>query len=191
MNSDTFPNHFWIKDIKEDDRVNGSYMVKVKRVGNTKRGDPFISITLSDRTGDIEARVWENASELSALFNEGNIIEVEGSASSYRNQIQLTLSQLRISGEKDPAIFLETAPREIKEMAGALREIVKKIKDVHLKAISERFLSDRNFMELFERAPAAKNFHHNYIGGLLEHTLSVCEMSLQVAEQYKTLDKDL
>ena len=191
MNIDTYPNHIWIKDIKEDDRVNGSYMVKVKRMGNTKKGDPFISITLSDRTGDMEARVWENASELSPLFDEGDVIEVEGYASSYRNQIQLTLAQLRISGEEDPALFLENAPREINEMVGALRGIVKKTENPHLKALSDRFLSDRDFMELFKRAPAAKNFHHNYIGGLLEHTLSVCEMSLLVAEHYQTLDRDL
>ncbi len=64
--------HAWIKDIKEDDHVHGRYLVKVKKTGQTKNGDPFISITLSDRTGDVESRVWENALELSSLFNEGD-----------------------------------------------------------------------------------------------------------------------
>ena len=183
--------HIWIKDIKEDDQVHGRYLVKVKKTGQTKNGDPFISITLSDRTGDVESRVWENALELSSLFNEGAILEVEGYATSYKSRIQLVLSNLKVADEEDPIIFLESAPRDIDEMMGALRGIITKIKDSHLKALSNRFVSDRSFTELFKRAPAAKNFHHNYIGGLLEHTLAVCEMSLRVTEQYQNLDRDL
>ncbi|MBN1626987.1 MAG: CRISPR-associated endonuclease Cas3'', partial [Deltaproteobacteria bacterium] len=165
--------------------------VRGKKVGQTKRGDPFLSITLSDRTGDIEARVWDNALELSSLFREGDIIEVQGQASSYKGQIQLTLSGLRVSEEGDPSLFLEISPFDISEMMTSLRGMIKKIGNVHLRNLSERFLSDHVFVEQFKRCPAAKNFHHNYIGGLLEHTLSVCRMSLQVAEQYPRLDKDL
>lgn len=185
------PSHTWIKDIKEDNHVHGRYLVKVKKTGQTKNGDPFISITLSDRTGDVESRVWENALELASLFNEGDVLEVEGHATSYKNRIQLVLSNLKLANEENPEIFLESAPGDIDEMMGSLRKIIAKIKDSHLKTLSNRFLSDRNYMELFKRAPASKNFHHNYIGGLLEHTLSVCQMSLRVTEQYPNLDKDL
>jgi 3'-5' exoribonuclease len=185
------PSHTWIKDIKEDNHVHGRYLVKVKKTGQTKNGDPFIGITLSDRTGDVESRVWENALELASLFNEGDVLEVEGHATLYKNRIQLVLSNLKVVNEEDPAIFLESAPGDIDEMMGSLRKIIAKIKDSHLKILSNRFLSDRNFMELFKKAPASKNFHHNYIGGLLEHTLSVCQMSLRVTEQYPNLDKDL
>ena len=183
----------WIKDIQEDDRIHGSYLAKAKKMGQTKRGDPFLSVTLSDRTGDMEARVWERAVELSALFKEGDILQVEGHASSYRNQIQLTLSDItRLpEPEEDPAIFLESAPGNINEMMASLRAIIKETGDTDLKDLSDRFLSDRPFLELFKNAPAAKNFHHNYIGGLLEHTLSVCRMSLGVAAQYPQLDRDL
>ena len=183
--------HTWIKDIKEDSHVHGRYLVKVKKTGQTKNGDPFISITLSDRTGDVESRVWENALELSSLFNEGDVLEVEGHATSYKNRIQLVLSSLKVADEEDPVIYLESTPSDIAEMMGSLRKIIAKIKDSHLKTLSNRFLSDRNIMELFQRAPASKNFHHNYIGGLLEHTLFVCQMSLRVTEQYPNLDKDL
>jgi 3'-5' exoribonuclease len=129
--------------------------------------------------------------ELSSLFNEGDILEVEGHASSYRNQLQLTLSNLRVTDDKDPTLFLESTPRNVKEMMESLRKIIKKIKDTHLKSLCERFISDQNFTKLFKKAPAAKNFHHNYIGGLLEHTLAVCEMSLRIAEHYQELDRDL
>ena len=183
--------HKWVKDIKEDDRVHSCYLVKVKSMGQTKNGDPFIIITLSDRTGDVEARVWENASQLSPLFNEGDVLEVKGNASTYKNRIQLVLSNLKVVDENDPKLFIESVSGDINNMMGALRRIIAKIKDTHLKALSERFLSDRDFVELFKRAPAAKNFHHNYIGGLLEHTLSVCEMSLRVTDHYQKLDRDL
>ncbi|MFC1868870.1 3'-5' exoribonuclease YhaM family protein [Thermodesulfobacteriota bacterium] len=184
--------HVWVKDIKENDRVHGHYLAKVKKLGQTKKGDPFLSVTLSDRTGDVESRVWDNALEFSSLFNEGNILEVEGLASSYRNQIQLTLSRLKLpDGEDDPTLFLESTPGDIDEMMRSLRVIVKKSKDADLKALSDRFLSDHYFVERFKRAPAAKNFHHNYVGGLLEHTLSVCELSLYVTEHYPRLDRDL
>ena len=86
--------HLWIKDITENDNVKGRYLVKEKRIGTTRRGDPFLTLTLADRTGDVEAKVWEKAEDYSAIFNTGDIIEVEGSAGSYRGQIQITLSRL-------------------------------------------------------------------------------------------------
>ena len=185
--------HVWVKDIKENDHVRGLYLTKVKRVGLTKKGDPFLSITLADRTGEMESRVWENADALSSLFREGDILDVEGYASSYRNRIQLTLSGLKVSedGGGDPTIFLEATPKDVKELMVSLRRIVKEIKNPHLKALADRFLSDNHFVALFKTSPAAKNFHHNYIGGLLEHTLSVCQMTQFVTEHYPELDKDL
>ncbi|MGD2126216.1 MAG: HD domain-containing protein [Desulfobacteraceae bacterium] len=185
-------NHLWVSEIKEDDKVRGLYLVRVKRMGSTKRGDPFVSITLADRSGEIEARVWERAEELSALFKEGDIIDVEGVATSYRDQIQLTVSGLKVAGDiPDSAMFLEVAPKDVTKMLASLKEVLKSIKNAHMKALVDRFLSDRHFIALFKKAPAAKNFHHSYIGGLLEHTLSVCQMVRLVADHYPELDRDL
>ena len=185
-------NHQWVSDIKEDDRVQGLYLVKEKRLGSTKKGDPFISLILCDRTGEIEARVWERADELSGLFGEGDILEVEGYASSYRGQVQVTLSGLKATKEVgDPGLFLEVSPKDITKMMASLREILRGLKNPHVKTLVDRFLSDRHFVSQFKKAPAAKNFHHSYIGGLLEHTLSVCEMALFVADHYAELDRDL
>jgi 3'-5' exoribonuclease len=183
--------HAWIKELKADVRVQGSYLAKEKKIGQTKKGDPFLSITLSDRTGDIEAKVWDNALQCSSLFKEGDILEVQGQTGSYKGQIQMTLSGLKVSEEEDPALFLETTPFDISEMVASLRALIKKIKDTHLRTLSERFLSDHVFLEQFKKAPAAKNFHHNYVGGLLEHTLSVCRLAIDVMEHYPNLDGDL
>ncbi len=184
--------HVWVKDIQADTRVSGFYVAKTKRLGLTKKGDPFLSITLSDRTGDVESRVWENAEAFSSCFNEGDILDIQGYASSYRNQIQLTLTDLKVSkDELDPYLFLETAPHDIRAMMRSLRAILKEIRDPHLRTLVETFLSDRVFLDGFKKAPAAKNFHHGYIGGLLEHTLSVCKLAKSVADHYPQLDKDL
>ncbi len=184
-------NHLWVKDIKEDDSVRDFYLVKAKRTGQTKNGAAYLSLTLSDRTGDIETRVWDRADELGALFKEGDIIEVMGKAGSYRNQVQLTLSGLAPSEEDDPSLFLETSPNDISEMMKELKGIVRSIKNAHLRDLINSFLSDHNFVEKFKETPAAKNFHHGYLGGLLEHTLSTCRLAKHVQKQYPELDGDL
>lgn len=189
---DTHGGHLWIKDLRDGDRVAGRYLARDKRMGTTQRGDPFLTIVLTDRTGEVEAKVWEEAGRLSALFHPGDILEVDGSVGSYRGRVQVTVSGLKVfDGEADPATFLETASRDASEMMASLRQILKEVKNPHLKSLTDRILSDKGIISLFKKAPAAKNFHHNYLGGLLEHTLSVCQMTLKVTEHYPHLDKDL
>ncbi|MFC1825472.1 3'-5' exoribonuclease YhaM family protein, partial [Thermodesulfobacteriota bacterium] len=184
--------HFFVKDIREKDHVRGQYLVKIKRLAETKKGDPYLSITLADRTGDVEARVWEKAEDFSSLFREGDILSIEGHASSYRNQIQLILKNLSVyEDDADPSLFLETSQKDIPGMMGRLLEIIQEIQNQHIKALLESFFADHQFVSRFKRAPAAKNFHHNYLGGLLEHTLSVCQLMTFVAEHYHELDRDL
>ncbi len=190
MNEES-PHHYWIRDIKGDDQVRGLYLVKAKRMGSTKKGDPFLSITLSDRTGDLEARVWERADELTRLFNEGDIVNIEGNASLYRGQLQLTLTEVKpVEGIEEPSIFIEVTKEDVTKMMAQLREILREIGQPQIRTLVEKFLADRRFIALFKKAPAAKSFHHSYIGGLLEHTLSVCRMARIVAEHYPDLDGD-
>lgn len=184
--------HQWVNEIKEEDKIKGLYLAKTKKLGTTKRGDPFLILTLTDRTGDIETRVWDRAEELASLFNEGDILDVEGKADSYRNQIQLVLSDLKkAEGDSDPFLFIEDSSKSVSDMVSELKKVLKKIGNRHLKSLVDRFFSDRQFMESFRQAPAAKNFHHAYRGGLLEHTLSVCEMAHTMAKQYPELDGDV
>jgi len=182
----------WVKDIEVDDRVSGVYVAKMKRLAMTKKGDPFLSLTLADRTGEIEARMWDRAEVFSSSFVEGDILDVEGHASSFRDQVQVTLSSLQVSEDVgDPTLFLEATPKDVNMMMTALMQMAREIRNPHLKTLIDRFLADRRFVAQFRKAPAAKGFHHSYIGGLLEHTLSVCEMIRSVAEHYPELDRDL
>ena len=184
--------HIWVVDIKDSDQVRGQYLVKSKRLGSTKKGDPFLSLTLADRSGEIEARVWERVSTLSSLFSEGDILEIEGAAGSYRGEVQLTLSDLKaVKAVRDPSLFIEAAKQDVTKMMISLRDLLRKIENPQIKALADRFLNDASFVALFKKAPAAKNFHHSTLGGLLEHTLSVCRLALLVAEHYPELNRDL
>lgn len=190
--TDTRPPHLWIKEIQEEERVSGCYLVREKRMLKTRNGKSFLSLTLADRTGEIPAKVWERAEALSSLFQEGDIIQVTGHAGSYRDQIQITVSGLDLLKEKpDPEIFLESTLEDPSEMMRSLREILRGVQDVNLKGLVDSFLKDRKFVARFKKAPAAKTFHHSYLGGLLEHTLSVCQMAIQVAAHYPQLNRDL
>jgi len=183
----------WIREITEKSRVTGCYLVKKKREGVTRNGKPFISMTLADRTGEVEAKVWNRAQELGAIFTQDDILEVSGDAESYQGRIQISVSRLKKvpEGEADLEIFIESAPGNLSEMMTSLKNVLGEVESVHLKALIDSFLGDREFISRFKKAPAAKNFHHSYLGGLLEHTLSVCRMAIKVAEHYLKLDRDL
>ncbi len=192
MNKSIAHPHIWIKDIKEDEDISGCYLVKKKGLGTTRAGKPFLNLFLADKTGDLEGKVWDRAETLSSLFQEGHIVWIKGRTGTYRGQIQITVTEIQItSDEMDPAVFLESTTEDIPEMMKSLRKILNRIKNSHLKDLNNRFLTDKDFISLFKKAPAAKNFHHNYLGGLLEHTLSVCELAVQVKEHYPHLDGDL
>ncbi|UCF72473.1 MAG: 3'-5' exoribonuclease YhaM family protein [Deltaproteobacteria bacterium] len=184
--------HIWIKDIQETVRVEGDYLVTSKTVSQTRQGNTFLTLTLADRTGAVEARVWDRAEEISTQFKEGDIVTITGQASTYRNQIQIQIHELvQNKSPVDPAIFQESTPKDVPEMFSELKDLTYRIENRHLRTLIESFMADHEFILQFKKAPAAKTFHHSYRGGLLEHTLSVSQMAVLVTEHYPDLDGDL
>ena len=182
----------WIRDIKVDTWVKESYLVKSKRSMLTKKGDPYLSMILSDKTGQIEARVWDRVEELSAQFKEGDVIHIEGYVTYFKDSIQLNIKEIRPhKGKIDPSVFLESTSQDISQMMKELEDILGQIKNPYLQFIIDEFLKDSDFMTSFKRAPAGKNLHHPYLGGLLEHTLNVMKMCTQISELYPFLDREL
>jgi 3'-5' exoribonuclease len=181
-----------IRDLRENERIQGAYLVRDKRMGVTRAGKRFMTLGLADRTGVVEARIWDNAAALSKLFDRGDVIEISGTTESYKGNMQMKVSDLQaMEKDVDPSLFLETAPEEASKMSAALKSTLKKLQSTHLRRLVDSFFTDAHFMALFRKAPAAKSFHHNYLGGLLEHTLSVCKMAVQVANHYPQLEGDL
>jgi len=184
--------HLWIKDIKENAKIEGNYLVKSKSIGQTRQGNSFLTLTLGDKTGTIEAKVWDRVEEISIHCKEGNIVTIAGQANTYKNQIQIQIHELtQDKSPVDPAIFQEYSPKDIPHMLSDLKTLANQIQNRHLKTLIDSFMADHHFVTQFKKAPAAKHFHHSYLGGLLEHTLSVSQMAVIVSEHYPELDCDL
>ncbi len=184
--------HKWLKEIREGEWIKGVYLVKEKALNTTKKGLPYLVLILADKTAEKEARVWENAKEVSGAVEKGDLVEVEGEVTSFREQTQIKVQKIkRFEGSVDYSRYIETSPQDPSSMVTSLIKILNQIENPHLSALVNRFLSDQDFLEKFKQAPAAKNFHHNYVGGLLEHTLGVCKLAGAVARLYPHLDKDL
>lgn len=163
------------------------------RLGQTKSGKPYVGLKIKDRTGEMEARVWNGADSFWDLFSAGEVAFVEGVADSYQNQVQLKVVAARPipPDQVDPSFFLPASPFDPDEMMAELLSIVHSMGNPHLRDLVDDILTDPEFMPIFKRAPAAKRFHHAYVAGLLEHTLSVTRTAATLAPLYPVLNRDL
>lgn len=183
----------FINQFKKGQSVEGFFLTREKAVNKTKNGSLYLSLRLADRTGDIEARVWDKAADFGPLFEKDDFIKVQGEVDEFQGVLQLRILRLRKAsgGEIDPADFLPRTPKDVDSLLAEVREIVSSVRNPHLRALLESFLTDEEFLKKFKAAPAAKAMHHVYLGGLLEHTLSVLRLIRLVAPQYKAVDSDL
>ncbi|MEI6226710.1 MAG: HD domain-containing protein, partial [Deltaproteobacteria bacterium] len=197
----------WVKDVKEGERVKAIFAVARKAVPTAKSGKAYLAATLVDRTGEIEARSFDRVEELSALFEEKDLVEVEGAVGSFQGKPQLRFESIvkidPATAGIDAADFAwvpapeprkpEKAPTEDATDANwaELLGLVEAVTDVHVKELIKAFLADEDVAARIRRAPAAKNVHHAYAGGLLEHTVSCIKLSHRIADQYPQLDRDL
>ena len=185
--------HTWICEIKENDDVDSCYLVKEKRIGTTRRGDIFLNVVIADKSGEIEGKVWDNAEEISRLFAAGDIVRVRGTASSFKNQMQVKIIVLEKSSRPfEASLFIESSSRLPSEMLAELKTLLASLKNKNLKNLCRLFLNDGKFIDAIKQWPGAKAVHHSYLGGLLEHTLSVCKLAKKIGEHYEdVLDKEI
>lgn len=182
----------FISGLQEGQQVRDLFLVARKNLAETKAGKPYLALTLMDRTGEIEARVWENALQLDAAAAVGEVIVVQAVAKSYQNRLQLGVSHLQRAGGGQVVLadFMPASSRPIREMQQELTALLGTIADKGLRQLLGSLFSGE-LLEQFSTAPAAKKMHHAYIGGLLEHTLSVTGMAEKAAEHYPGLDRDM
>ena len=183
----------FINQFKRGQSVEGFFLSKEKTVSKTKTGNPYLSLRLADRTGEIEGRVWDKASDFGSLFEKDDVIKVHGEVDEFQGVLQLRVLRLRkaAAGEFDLTDFLPKTAHDVDSMLSEIKGIAESLRNPHLRALLESFLADEEFVIKFKTAPAAKAMHHVYIGGLLEHTLSVLRLIRLVAPQYKAIDLDL
>jgi 3'-5' exoribonuclease len=170
------------------------FLVLAKQQRTTKQNKPYLSLTLGDKTGQIEARVWELGDpRIAKQFDRGEIVKVRGSVSRYDERAQLKVDQLRaaLAGEADKMDMLPATTRDVAELWTALEAVVASITNPDLKRLLAALLADAALAQAFREAPAARQLHHAWLGGLLEHVVSLLGLADRVAAHYPMLNRDL
>ncbi len=185
--------NIYISQIKAGDKVNDLFLVEEKNLAFSQKGSPYLSLRLKDKTGQLDGRVWDNASNLDKVFRKGDIIYIQSRAVSFKGMIQLSVIDVRTATPEEMTweAFLPTVKGDIDAMYAELMALAGQVVAPPLKALLDAFLADEGIASLFRRAPAAKGFHHVNIGGLLEHTLSVTKLLTMVADHYPKSNRDL
>ncbi|MFW5867534.1 MAG: 3'-5' exoribonuclease YhaM family protein [Armatimonadota bacterium] len=183
-----------ISELQVGERVVGTYAAKSKSLASFKsKSGQYLSLTLSDATGEISARMWDDAEEAAALFSEGDAVTVRAVVEEYRGQKQLVIEKLKAAEQKemDAADLVPASKRDMDELRERLLEVVASVTNPHLGALLDEFFGDPEFVDCFCRAAGAKSLHHSHLGGLVEHTVGVLEILETVARIHPELDRDL
>ncbi|MBW4056015.1 MAG: HD domain-containing protein [Proteobacteria bacterium] len=183
----------YVSEIKDRDPVNAMFLVKDKILAMAKNGKPYMNLRLMDKSGDIEAKIWDNTELLDKQFNKDDFVKVRGKASVYMNKMQVVIAEIAKVPEDQVTLadFLPESPRDGAEMRSELSNTVAMIVNPHLRGLMEAFLADEPFMGLYCQAPAAKGMHHVYLGGLLEHSLSLVKLVKTIVPLYGGINEDL
>jgi 3'-5' exoribonuclease len=178
---------------QENKIITSSFVVVSKQVKPKKNGEPYLALTLGDRTGQIEAKMWDNVEEFLDAFEQDDFLKIKGLINKYKNRFQLTIHKLRKlgDGEIDFSDYLPKTSKNIDELWATLGEFVAGIRDPHLKALLELFMADPEIAERYRNAPAAKTLHHAYIGGLLDHVVSLFRSCDLMCRNYPHVNRDL
>jgi 3'-5' exoribonuclease len=183
----------FVNQIQEGRAIEEIFLVKDMNRAETRAGKPYLMLTLMDRSGEIGARLWENADAFLGACEPGSLVQVTGQAQAYRGTLQLKIDNvLPVAKENtDRELYLQASKRNIAEMAREITSRAKGVQDSFYRKLLLKFFSDTPFFMEFQQAPAAKSMHHAYLGGLLEHTLALAKLADMVAGFYPALDRDL
>ena len=184
----------YINELREGDITRDIYLCKQVQSLVAKTGKSYLSIILQDKTGMLDAKVWDVTSGGIEDFDALDYIYVEGEVTVFQGTLQLKCRRIRKCREEevDPSDYLPYTRYDIEAMYKKVLDYISEVKEPHLKKLLESFfVDDADFIKIFKRHSAAKSVHHGFIGGLLEHTISVTSLCKKFAEQYQMLNKDL
>ena len=183
----------FVTDLGSEQNITTFFLVHEKEIRNTREGKAYLRLELGDRSGTIEARMWDQFDAVVKDINRDDFVKVQARVEIYRNKPQLSLQNLRLAKpeEIDLADFLPHTKEDVGKLYAQLLEYAGSIANPWLRKLTTGILSDPKIATRFKRAPAAKVMHHAYLGGLLEHVISLCGLAKQVAAHYPELDLDL
>ena len=177
----------------ENQSIVSFFAVAAKQLRSRRDGGQYLALTLGDRTGQLECRMWDGFSDALGEFEQGDIVKVRGEVSRYNGRLQLTLDKLRAaeSEEFELSDYLPQTVFDVEELWSALNRTVESITDIHLRALLHAFLGDEEIAKAFRQAPAARSLHHAWLGGLLEHVVSLTGLCELAARHYPEINRDL
>ena len=184
----------FIETLREGERLNDVYLCKYKQSAVTKNGKPYENLILQDKTGTIDAKIWEPNSMGIDDFDMMDYVAVVGDVTSFQGALQVNIKRVRKvrEGEYDPANYLPVSEYDIEDMYKQLLAFVNGIKNPYLSKVAKHFFVENvDFVKRFKFSSAAKSVHHGFVGGLLEHTLSVLKLCQFYVKQYPILNEDL
>lgn len=184
----------YLKDYREGDRVGEIYLCKFKQSAVTKNGKPYETVILQDKTGTLDAKIWSPNDAGIDDFDALDFIEVFGDVVSFQGAYQVNVKRIRRchEGEYDPGEYLPVSKKDIGQMYEELKKLIESVENAYCKQLLKKlFVEDKEFAGRFCNSSAAKTVHHGFVGGLLEHTLSVTKLCDYYCTQYPILNRDL
>lgn len=183
----------YVNELEANQTITGVFLVSSKEIRQKKTGEPYLSLILTDRTGDLEAKMFDNASEAMDTFARDNFLRVKGMIQVFQNRPQLSIHKLQLVAESEIDIsdFLPASKRDRDEMFRELQGLIADFTNPYLKTLLESIFSEESIAMRFRTAPAAKTVHHAWVGGLIEHVLSLVQLAKFTGGHYAAIDMDL
>jgi len=183
----------FVTDLSSEQSITSFFLVHEKEIRSTREGKPYLRLELGDRSGTIEARMWDQFDAVVKDISRDDFVKVSARVEIYRNKPQLSLQQLRLAKpeEVDLADFLPHTKEDVGKLYAQLLEYAASLANPWLKKLVTGIISDPAIAAKYKRAPAAKVMHHAYLGGLLEHVIGLCGLAKQIAAHYPELNVDL
>ncbi len=177
----------------ENKIITSNFVVVSKQIKPKKTGEPYLALTLGDRSGQLEAKMWDNVEEVLNAFEQDDFLKIKGLINKYKNRFQLTIHKVRKLGESEIEFsdYLPKTTKNIDELWQTLTGFVASFQNPYLKSLLQAFMSDPEIAAAYRNAPAAKTLHHAYIGGLLDHVVSLCRSCDLVSRNYPQVNRDL
>ncbi len=179
--------------LQAGETVTDCFLVKAKEIRLNKNQEPYLTLVLGDRSGELDAKIWDQVNELQALFERDDIVKVQGKLSQYRNRLQMNIQRVRRlePREYDLSDYLPATRQDVEALYAELRGYAAAAANPWLRQLLLALLDDPELAAKFKLAPAAKTLHHAYLGGLLEHVISLCRAARLLLANYPRLDPDL
>ncbi len=183
----------FIEQLQEGERIDEVFLVKAARLAETRAGKPYLLLELADRTGEIGGPVWDNAEQTATICQVGSFVRLRGAAQSYRDKLQLRIEAVRPVDAAEVALadFVAASPHDLGEMARQIQKLVASVENGWVRKLLNRFFQKGEVWERFQSAPAAKGIHHAYVGGLMEHCLSMARVADMLVSHYPGVDRSI